>query len=728
MMPDSLFPKIVCWFVACVLLASCGGGGSDSTLVGEGPVLPQRSGLLMRPDNVTCIAPPRPSNDAKIVLTDLLEWGDLSRRRPVGMFLIPGSVHRWMAMSQFGVISEVESSGDYAIVGTVLDMTDIVTTNFQGRDAEFGALGLAIHPEFESVPIAYLTYTVQTGPDAYELRLSSFQSDNSGRTLSRGSEQILLTLPLVSGVHVSGHLAFGPDGYLYLGVGDGGIADRAQAPFELFGKILRLGVDDGDDYWIPDDNPFVDGTVAPEIWALGLRNPWQFSFDEATGDLWVGDVGLNDWEEVDQVVKGGNYGWPFFEGPECRVAECPSTGLDAPIAAYSHQGGSAAIVGGFVYKGDLIPELRGVYVFMDLVLGQIWALYFDEEGNATPKIILETDAAWATYAMGQGSDGEIYVLHKDFLRRMESAGSNTPKVEFPPTLSATGCMDSSDPRQPGSGLIPYEVNSELWSDGAVKQRWMALPNGSQIKVNGSGDWELPNGSVLVKNFELAHRLIETRLFVRHEDGAWGGYSYEWNESETEAHLLPGAKTRTIGDVIWRYPSRNQCMQCHTDVAGGSLGLETAQLNGELVYPTTGNQANQLSTLASIGVLPTTGSDPDKLVSPWDETADINARARSYLHANCSFCHRPEGPGQGPEDFRFHLANGDIGAVDVLPTQGDFGIPNARLIIPGDPDRSLLLHRLETLEKGRMPPLASGVVHAEAVELIRGWINDTSHFD
>jgi uncharacterized repeat protein (TIGR03806 family) len=733
--------------LVCALLLGCGGGGGGGSInsgttvltgpnddmtcgaatLSDNPVPSQEPGLLERPDNLTCTAPPRPANDSGIVLTELLSWGSPSRERPVGMFQIPGAENRWMAISQYGVVSEINSSYGWAVTGTILDLTDIVTRTFQGDPAEFGALGLALHPEFESVPIVYLTYTVQTAPDAYEVRLSSFRSDDGGHTLVRSSEQLLLTLPLVKGIHVSGHLTFGPDGYLYLGVGDGGVPDRAQDPFELYGKILRLAVDDGDNYWIPADNPFADGGGAPEVWALGLRNPWQFSFDTLTGDLWAGDVGLNDWEEVDLIKKGAKYGWPYFEGPQCRVGSCPAKGFEAPFATYSHQGGSAAIVGGFVYRGSRIPELQGLYIFMDLVQGQVWTLDIDGNGQAAPETILEPDESWANFAMAQDNDGELYALHRDTLRRIEPAENSSPAEQFPASLSATGCMNADDPRLPGPALIPYAVNSELWSDGAVKQRWMALPNGSHIDIDDSGDWEMPRGSVLVKHFALNERLVETRLFVRHEDGGWGGYSYEWNEAQTEAYLLAGAKSRKVVDVFWQYPSRNQCMQCHTEAAGGSLGLETAQLNRATVYPT-GIRANQLTTLSHIGVLPPIEGDADRLVSPWDASADINERARSYLHANCSFCHRPDGPGQGPEDFRFHLANRDIGAVEEPPTQGDLKIADARLIAPGEPDRSLLLHRMEVLFRGRMPPLGTAVVHEEAVELIRCWIEDPAHFD
>jgi hypothetical protein len=169
-------------------------------------------------------------------------------------------------------------------------------------------------------------------------------------------------------------------------------------------------------------------------------------------------------------------------------------------------------------------------------------------------------------------------------------------------LSATGCVSTTDAKQPSSGLIPYAPNAEFWSDNATKQRWMGLPNGQNIGVNADGDWDFPTGTVLMKNFSLGTRLVETRLFMRHPDGNWAGYSYEWNDQQTDATLVVGGKQTTVAGQTWIFPSDAQCLQCHTSAAGRSLGLETRQLAHSILYPQTGRTANQLLTLNTINTL------------------------------------------------------------------------------------------------------------------------------
>ena len=264
----------------------------------------------------------------------------------------------------------------------------------------------------------------------------------------------------------------------------------------------------------------------------------------------------------------------------------------------------------------------------------------------------------------------------------------------------------------------------LWSDGADKERCLALPPGGKISVREDGDWDLPIGTVLVKHFRLQGKLVETRLFMHHDDGDWGGYSYEWNEAQTEATLLPGAKIKTVGTQQWLFPSRSQCMQCHTSAAGRSLGLETPQLNGAMFYPQTGRTANQIATLAHLGLFDTALPPPSALPAfpALDDAATaVDARARAYLHANCSICHRPEGPGQGPQDFRYFIPGAQMNVYNVDPTQGDFGIQGAKLYAPGDPGHSMIALRMHTLQPGRMPPLASSVVDVTATQVVDQWI-------
>ena len=492
------------------------------------------------------------------------------------------------------------------------------------------------------------------------------------------------------------------------------------------GKFLRIDVSGASGYTIPPTNPFASGVSgAPEVFAMGFRNPFRWNFDSATGDLWAGDVGSFKIEEVNIVVSGGHYGWPIVEGDICRVTPgCDQTGLTPPAWSYPHEPGSNAVVGGLVYNGPAIPALQGSYVFGDRYHSGLQALTEDGTGGFGSDTILDGNG-YDSFV--EGADGEIYVVQGVRFGWFIPAEGAPPLFDtFPQQLSQTGCMDPADPSLPGPGLIPYSVNMPLWSDAADKDRWMALPDGETIQIDSNGDFIYPVGAVLVKNFSFGGHLIETRLMMRHDDGTWAGYTYEWDDLQTDATLLEGEKTISNAWVTnWTFPSRDQCLQCHTDVSGRTIGPEIAQLNSNLLYPSTGLTGNQLETLENIGLfdapLPNIPSNLDALPEIDDLSAPVDERARAYLHSNCVMCHQPGGSGQGPEDFRYWLDGMSIGAYDVVPTQGDLGIPDARLIAPGDPSRSILSHRMGTLGTSRMPPLASAVVHTEALALIDAWI-------
>jgi hypothetical protein len=206
---------------------------------------------------------------------------------------------------------------------------------------------------------------------------------------------------------------------------------------------------------------------------------------------------------------------------------------------------------------------------------------------------------------------------------------------IPAQLSATGCVSATNPTQPATGLIPYAPNAPFWSDGSTKTRFLALPNGQNITVGANNDWDFPNGSVLVKNFAIGSRLVETRLFMRHTNGNWGGYTYEWNAQGTDATRVIGGKTVAVAGQNWVFPSESQCFACHTQASGRSLGLETAQLNGDLLYSATGRTANQVVTLNGIGTLsPPITATPANLPSMPDPygTAGTAAHARTCLAA------------------------------------------------------------------------------------------------
>jgi uncharacterized repeat protein (TIGR03806 family) len=301
---------------------------------------------------------------------------------------------------------------------------------------------------------------------------------------------------------------------------------------------------------------------------------------------------------------------------------------------------------------------------------------------------------------------------------------------MPSQLGATGCFEPSDLRRPSPGLIPYDVIAPLWSDGAAKQRYLALPEGGTIAIDASGDMDFPPGSVLAKLFLLADAPIETRLFVRHGDGVWGGYSYRFTEDGGDAQLVGAdADYRLVGAQEWQFPGRQHCLDCHTQAAGFTLGLELAQLDRDYAYPG-GQTANQLTTFAAInlfsaGIRP---GDHATLSDPRDPEAPLAARARAYLHSNCANCHRPEGTREPNVtiDVRFSTPLSATGACDARPNRTDLGLAEAKLLLPGDPALSIVSLRMHTtVATLRMPPVASSIVDGEGTRLIDDWIGALS---
>lgn len=308
-----------------------------------------------------------------------------------------------------GVIWRVDANGAVAAV-PFLDITVQVNADF----LEQGLLGLAFHPDYASNGYFYVTYTELSG----DLRLSRFRvSSEDPDVADPDSETLLLTVPQYNAVHQGGDLAFGPDGYLYVSLGDGGYGsgvDFAQRPDYLVGKILRLDVTDGDPYAIPPDNPFVDEPGAyGEVWQVGFRNPWRVSFDQVTGDLYIGDVGEETWEEVNVVAAGSsgglNFGWRCYEGSDpLNLDGCaPPDTFTYPVFAYKHEGSHCAVVGGYVYRGSQYPLLQGTYVFADFCTGQAWGLSRDQAG-VWQHVTLGAIGRNIT-AFGQDAQGELYV-------------------------------------------------------------------------------------------------------------------------------------------------------------------------------------------------------------------------------------------------------------------------------------------------------------------------------
>jgi uncharacterized repeat protein (TIGR03806 family) len=716
-MTRRLLPAVMMFTALCAsVLVSCSEDDSAGT--------PAPFGLDARPANTTCLARERPVENTGVTTQPV--FPSLRFAQPIFVLQAPGDASRLFVVERAGVVRVFPNDDAVATASTFINITARV---HRTADGEEGLLGMAFHPRFATNHEVFLSYTGFGGSTHLRSVISRFKSNDNGATLDPSSEEILLTVEQPYGNHNGGGIAFGPDGYLYIGLGDGGSAgdphNYAQNLDSLLGKFLRIDVDGARPYAIPATNPFRTRGGKPEIYAWGLRNPWRWSFDRATGELWAGDVGQGTFEEVDRIVLGGNYGWRIREGTECYFPRpCNGAGLIDPIVQYPRSEG-VSITGGYVYRGTAIPSLVGRFIYGDFVSGRIWAVSSDPiTGAARPQLLVSTSLNISSF--GELADGEVLVA--DFnggrLHKLVPTGAQAP-VTFPRKLSETGCVDPANPRRPAPGLIPYDVNAPLWSDGAAKERYLALPDGKQIRVGSDGDWELPIGTVLMKTFAFMGHRVETRLFMRHADGSWGGYSYQWNAAQTDATLLPASSTLRFGEHAWYFPSRAECMRCHTSAAGFSLGLETAQLNRDVLYPSTRRISNQLATFEHLGLFETPlAGAPDTLArypAP-SGSAALEQRARAYLHANCASCHRPNGPGRGLADLRFSTPLAQANLCNALPQQGELGIANARLLAPGEPSRSLLSVRMHALDAYRMPPLASHVADTAGVGVVDAWIS------
>ncbi|MCG8591029.1 MAG: PQQ-dependent sugar dehydrogenase [Proteobacteria bacterium] len=638
--------------------------------------------------------------------------------------------NRLFVVEQGGVIRLFDNDPATTTTEIFLDISDRVPS----PGTEAGLLGLAFHPNYPTSPWFYVYYSVDDdGPR--RTRISRFRVSADPDRADAGSEDVLLEIPQPSccSNHNGGMLAFGPDGMLYASVGDGGqapgSADHGQDPSNLLGAILRLE-DDGD---IPADNPFVGMPgMRGEIWAYGFRNPWRMSFDREEGTLFVGDVGQSDVEEIDIVTRGGNYGWGVYEGdrPFHNPGNLPPSAFDGPIHTYTHAEGQS-VTGGYVYRGSNLPGLIGAYVYGDFGNNApIWALRVENGVRISNTLLANVNRG---AAFGEDAAGELYLvgIFGTITRLVENGGGGDPGL--PELLSETGLFADTAAFEPAPGLIEYEVNAPLWSDNARKRRFLALPGTQRIGFRSSDAWTFPVGTALVKHFELEtapgeFARLETRVFFRHT-GGWQGYTYRWNEDETDAVLLDEAEDEefTVQDPdapggerqqVWHYPSRTQCLACHTSEAGRVLGVRTGQLNRDFAYPVIVD--NQLRAWNHIELFDRNLSRPNNYPAysdPADATASLAGRARSYLAANCAMCHQPGGGTPVDMDLRFETSRFNLRAIDVPAASG--GGPR---IDPGDAAGSVLYQRMNATDSDRMPPLATDLVDEVGTTAVGAWID------
>ena len=623
--------------------------------------------------------------------------------------------------------------------------------------------GLTFHPNYEENGYLYVVSNGPIGGKVTETRnyVSRFTVERQPPYGCDPNSELII-LEWLSNNHNGGDLAFGPDGYLYIPAGDGamdsdtnltglpGSYDRdpkGQDLSNLPATIMRINVDRpeaGRPYSIPSDNPFLHLEGArPEIWVYGIRNPWRITFDRETGHLWAGNVGQDRWEMIHLVRRGDNYGWSLYEGshPFFLNRKAGPTPIVKPTVEHPHSE-ARSITGGVVYYGSKFPELRGAYVYGDYATGKMWALRHDGEKLIWHREIADTTLQIVSF----GIDHSDEILIADLARgiyQLEREPESTEK--FPIRLSETGLFTSVKEHQTDPGLIPYSVNAPLWADGARVERFIGLPGDSQIEMssNDGVGWSFPDGTALIQTFALdleagnpnsRHR-IETRLLTR-QQGEWVGYSYVWNNEQTDATLVDTAgidRVFTIQDSSlpdgsreqsWHYPSREECMGCHSRAASYVLGLTTLQMNKVHNYGTVVD--NQLRTLNHIGVFKKLLSKPPeeypKLADPYNPKEPLEARARSYLHAACANCHVHTGGGNARIVLDFTTDLDKTYSVGFRPQHDTYGIPDVMLIAPGDPERSILYQRVARRGEGQMPPLATSQQDLRAAQLLYDWIS------
>ena len=708
---------------ASMLLNACGGGGGNSSDE-------DAYGIDQRATLATLSFPSQGPQSGDVSVQRA--FPALSFDSPLVVAAVPGATKRLAVAMQGGQIAMFDERDDVAVKTTILDLGDRTHA-----DGEQGLLGLAFDPAYTSNGYVYTYYSDLRAGSPGPTIVARFHSDPASGLVDRSSETRLLTIsqPRFSN-HKGGAIAFGPDGLLYVGVGDGGSGNdpdnNAQNLGVLLGKILRIRSDGT----IPADNPYVATAGARgEIWAYGLRNPFRISFD-ANGRLWVGDVGQDQIEEIDLITRGGNYGWRVFEGTRSNVNPdgLPASQFVAPVFTYGHDLGQS-VTGGAIYRGN-VAALAGAYVYGDFVSGRLWALS-ERGGSAGAHVQIGEIANPSSF--GEDSDGDMLITSYDgHLYRFAAAGSGDSD-EFPQALSQTGLFSNLATLTPASGLIEYAVNAPFWSDGASKRRWIAVPNGAQIDFSADAAWTFPLGSVIVKHFEMTladgtRKRLETRLLINQSSG-WQGYTYRWNEAGSDAVLLDGSATveLNVADAsapggsrtqTYEFPSRADCLRCHTAAAGSLLGLRSEQMNRDFTYAS-GVSDNQLRSLDHIALFDRRIGDAaayPALADPANSSASLSSRARAYLDSNCAQCHRPGGPTPVNMDLRAATAMAATQTLGVAPDGSDLGVAGARRIVAGDRNTSLVWLRINRLDDARMPPLASHAIDSAGVELIGSWID------
>jgi glucose/arabinose dehydrogenase len=659
-------------------------------------------------------------------------YPNLKPKHPIAVMREPGA-NRVLYLENYGydemrgVLRRFEAKPEVAEAEVLLEMKEHVYS-------------LTFHPEFASNRFVYFGVNGPGEGKGKHTKILRYTFDADARRVLPESRVVIIEWP--SDGHNGGDCAFGRDGMLYVTSGDGTSAmDRdnvGQDLSSLRAKVLRLDVDgapDGKPYVVPADNPFVALTNArPETWAYGLRNPWRITSDRESGQIWVGENGQDLREYAHLLARGENYGWSAYEGSRPMFKERLQGPSPFTLPTIEHDHGEyRSLTGGVVYRGRAFPDLKGAYIYGDYSTGRIHAMRHD----GTKVIWHQELADTPLMIVGFGFDVDGEILIADYNGGFYRLAPFTPPANdapFPRQLSETGLFADVAAQTPSPGLMSYTINHPGWHDGAKSRHWFAAPADTKLHASDNGWWNSDNGILLVQTLALdtraGPRRTETRVLLKREND-WTGYTYVWNDAQTDAELAPAKGLRTTlplpeGPRPWLVPSRSDCLVCHSRAANFALSLSTRQLN----RPTAEDASvNQLAWLEQSGLITGGQEKPardaetrPRFPAPGDPNATLEARVRAYLAVNCAHCHVHEGGGNSVMDLAAWTSLKGAKLIDQIPQHGALNLKDARLVAPGVPSRSVLVTRTALRIPGQMPPLGTIRPDTEATKLFLQWIN------
>jgi glucose/arabinose dehydrogenase len=645
-----------------------------------------------------------------------------------------------MAVARDGRIFVCEQTGALRVVknGTMLEdpFLRLEVDSFWER----GLIGVTSHPQFPEKPFVFVVY-VTAKPYPHH-RISRFTAEGdrakpaSELVLLEGDNQNEMAGTIKAG-HQGGGIHFDVGGKLYVAIGEQTAGAPSQRLDTLLGKMLRLNPEGG----IPEDNPFFSATQGKyrAIWALGLRNPFAFAVQARTGRIFINDVGGSAWEEINEGKPGANYGWPTAEGYSTNSQ------YRNPIHAYRPTMGRS-ISGGVFYNPGVAQfptQYVGKYFFQDYMNN--WMRVLDPEHPQDIATFARNLSG--PVAVDLGPDGSLYYLNRSAWVKDEKWKPNTGslyRIRYvgQPAVSASEIQQaraeahfprwfSNSDWWRQSGMLRYEVNCPVWLPGLQAERWIRLPAGKSIGFHKTAPWRFPSETAFLKHLYAGERRIETQVIVAGER-CFSAASYKWRPDASDAELVEDAVAEAVvcgnKQINWHFPGVDDCVSIQAGYSGFFLEIGTAQLNRDVRDPETGQRTNQLmlwnrNKMFESPLQENELQNLNRMAQCDDSSASDELKVRSYLAANCAMCHFPEGPSRGAFDARFETPLARQNLIRAEPLAGDLGVAGAKIVFPGQPEKSILYQRIKRFDLYRMPPAALNDLESPILPILERWIRE-----